>query len=110
MSGEKWSDMNDEKLKEVAEFEDKHEATVISPNLLQQLAGMEKIAKEQAKPKQHFFYVAWQDDSGRIIDIKHYDDYDTALLKAMGNAKTTGTTYTIRDLNGRFIDGNYVSR
>lgn len=91
--------MDDEKFKEMAELEDKYGATVISPNLMQQM-----------KPKQHFFYVAWQDTEGRIIDIKHYDDYDTALMRAMTNAKLTGTTYTIRDLAGRFIDGNYVSR
>jgi hypothetical protein len=63
--------------------------------------------EEQAKPKQHFFYVAWQDETGRIIDIKHYDDYDTALMKGMENAKLTGTTYTIRDLKGRLVDSNY---
>jgi hypothetical protein len=86
MSGEKWSDLNDQR---------------ITPR------------PEPPKPdasRKHFFYVAWQDDSGRIIDIKHFDDYDTALLKGMENAKASGTTYTIRDLAGRFVDGNYVSK
>jgi hypothetical protein len=72
---------------------------------------MKKTNEETAnKPKQHFFYVAWQDDAGKIIDIKHYDDYDTALLKAMEEAKLTGTTYTIRDLKGRLVDSNYVTK
>jgi hypothetical protein len=91
--------MDEKQLKEMARFEEENDCTVISPNLMQQI-----------KPKQQFFYVAWQDDSGRIIDIKHYDDYDTALLKGMENAKVTGTTWTIRDLSGRFIDGNYIGK
>jgi hypothetical protein len=89
--------MGDEKLKEMADFEDKNPCFVMSPNLQQKL-------------KQHFFYVAWQDAEGRIIDIKHYDDYDTALMRAMQNAKATGTTYTIRDLKGRLVDSNYISK
>lgn len=96
--------MDDEQLRKHAEFEEEATKNVtgpmaISPNLLQQM-----------KPKQHFFYVAWQDAEGRVIDIKHYDDYDTALMRAMNNAKVMGATYTIRDLSGRFIDGNFISQ
>ena len=90
------------------QFEGENDSAALSPTLLQKLAGMERIVEERGKQKQHFFYVAWQDDSGKIIDIKHYDDYETALMKAMDNGKITGTTYTIRDLNGRFIDGNFI--
>jgi len=76
------------------------------PSLVEKLASMEKIVRE-IKQKQHFFYVAWQDEDGKIIDIKHYDDYDTALMKAMENSKVTASTYTIRDLKGRLVDSNF---
>lgn len=105
--------MDEEQLKKMAEFEDKNPSYIISPTLLQKLAGMdgtEQITEAMPKLKQHFFYVAWQDDAGRIIDIKHYDDYDMALMRAMQNAKLTATTYTIRDLKGRLVDSNYVSK
>jgi hypothetical protein len=81
----------------------------LTPFFIQQLDAT-KQTDEKLKLKQQFFYVAWQDGSGRIIDIKHYNDYDTALLKGMENAKVTGTTWTIRDLSGRFVDGNYESK
>jgi hypothetical protein len=79
-------------------------------NPMEQFETTDACTISQARPKQHFFYVAWQDSTGKIVDIKHYEDYELALMKGMEKAKDMGTTYTIRDLNGRFVDGNFVGR
>jgi len=109
--------MDDKKLKEMAEFEDKNEATVISPNLIRRLAGhdgTERLPGEGCDfvgtKKQQYFYVVLQNENGQIVDIKHYTDYDTALLYGMGKSKETGTQWSVFSLNGRFVDGNFVGQ
>lgn len=104
--------MDADKLRERAKFEDEATKNVtgpmaMSPNLLDKLVGMEDIVKERNKQKQQFFYVVLQDDTGKIVGISHYNDYDLALLKGMEKAKESYTSWSIFDLNGRFIDGNF---
>jgi hypothetical protein len=107
--------MDEEQLKKHAEFEDKFGASVITPNLMQKLAGMDgtetiEDVVGKSKVKQQFFYVVLQDNTGKIIDINHYTDYDTALMRGMEKAKETGSSWSIFSLQGKFIDGNFTSR
>lgn len=101
--------MDDKKFEEMAKFEETHDCTVISPKLshLMEQNPLPGDGYDFAIPKkQQFFYVVWQNEEGRIIDIKHYDDYDVALMRGMDQSKETGTLWSIYALNGRFVDGN----
>src|SRR5579859_7519409 len=107
--------MDEEQLRKHAEWEDEATKNVtgpmsISPTLLEKLAGMEEIVKERNKQKQHFFYVVLQDTTGKIINISHHNDYETALMWGMDKAKETGTYWSTYALNGKFVDGNYIGR
>ena len=80
-----------------------------APLFIQQLDEEKKVEKL----KQHFFYVVLQDDNGHIVDINHYTDYDTALLRGMEKAKDSGTFWSIYSLSGpssKFVDGNFRSK
>lgn len=102
--------MDDKQFREMAEFEEKNDCTVMSPSLIQRLAGMdgtENILEVMPKLKQQFFYVVLQDRSGKIIDISHYDDYELALMRGMDKSKETGTYWSIYSLNSKFVDGNF---
>lgn len=112
--------MDEEQLRKHAEFEE--EATkdvvgpmVFSPNLMQKLAGMDGTESiedvvEKPKQKQQFFYVVLQDNTGKIVDIKHHNDYEAALMQGMEKSKQTGTSWSIFSLNGKFVDGNFVGK
>lgn len=94
--------MDDKQFREMAEFEEKNDCTVISPNLLQQLGTASK--------KQQFFYVVLQDRHGKIVDINHYNDYEVALMRGMDKSKETGMYWSIYSLNSKFIDGNFIPK
>jgi hypothetical protein len=71
---------------------------------------MNRKSEKDTKPKRHFFYVILQDGSGKIVDISHWTDYEIALTRAMDKAKEGNFSYSIFNLEGKFIDGNFVGR
>jgi len=72
--------------------------------------GYESVFEERFKPRQQFFYVVLQDNTGKIVDIGHYNDYEVALMRGMDKAKETGTQWSIFSLAGKFVDGNFVGK
>ena len=60
--------------------------------------------------KTHFFYLALQDKSGKIVKIIHDTSYDKLLEQGMQEAKSIQGTWSIFNLKGRFVDGNFGIR
>lgn len=65
---------------------------------------------ETAKTKSRLYILSIQSDDGTIERILTGQDYDQLWLQGSTESKAIGGFWTVHDVQGRFIDGNYRAK
>ena len=63
--------------------------------------------KTQKKATNSLFVMSIQDEDGVIVKVLSNSDYDQLWLIGTAESKSMRGFWTIHDIQGRFIDGNF---